>query len=351
MLKKQGYDVIGLHMRLPKREDLLRKKAAPFKSGSALRKIAKKIGIKMVILDLRGKFKREIVDEFASSYSRGETPNPCVECNRKVKFGLLLEQLKKLKADYLATGHYARIKPRKIGGKIIFELLQAKDPAKDQSYFLYTLTQDKLKKILFPLGGFLKTEIRTLAEKFGYGELNRQKESQDLCFMSGAEPAEFLEKYLPKKAYKPGPILTASGQKVGTHRGLPFYTVGQRKGIGIGGIKGSGPNADPLYVVRLDPGKNALIVGPKELLFTKEFMTKDLSFVDGKLPKSGIKIEARIRYRSPRVGAVIYLKKAAGSKKQITARVVLTPPQRAVTPGQSVVFYSGEKVLGGGIIV
>jgi tRNA-specific 2-thiouridylase len=349
ILKNEGYEVIGLHMRLWKQGGASAMAKAHKASENQVKKIAKKIGIPLIICDLKREFKEKIVDTFTKSYELGLTPNPCVNCNREIKFGLLLDKMKELRADFLATGHYARITKKIVKKHTVYSLIQAKDGAKDQSYFLYTLTQNRLKHILFPLGNYTKPEVRELARKYGYDELNDQKESQDLCFMAGIKPSEFLEKNLPKKAFKPGPIITVSGKNIGTHNGLPFYTIGQRKGIGMGG-----GDTEPLYVIRIDPKKNTLIVGTKDDLFTKELIAKDISFVEGKPPRGTTKLEATIRYRSPRVPVTINLMKnltkPKSAKEKITAKVVFSQPQRAVTPGQSVVFYNGEKVIGGGII-
>jgi tRNA-uridine 2-sulfurtransferase len=333
LLMKKGFEVIGIHMRLWKESGM-----AGESNETHTKSIANKIGIPLKIIDLKGDFKRKIVDSFLAECAQSVTPNPCVNCNRLIKFGLLIKKMKDLKADFLATGHYVRIKKSKTGKTFIYDLFQAKDKSKDQSYFLYTLTQKILCNVIFPLGGYKKSHIRHLASSFGLPELNRRPESQNLCFVAG-ETGDFLKKYINKKAFRPGPIITVNGEKIGTHRGLPFYTIGQRKGVGIGG------NADALYVVGSDVKKNVLIMGPKEYLYRKELSIKNLSLVTGEKIKNGTRILAVIRYRAAKTPAVFHMK-----KPESKAQIIFDEPVRAVTPGQSVVFYDGEKVLGGGII-
>jgi tRNA-specific 2-thiouridylase len=354
LLKKEGYEVYGIHMRLPKcgkpfeNTDFFNETDPQAgKNEKRLHKLAEKLKIPLKILDLKRKFRREIIDPFADAYAAGITPNPCVECNRRIKFGLLLSEMKDARADFLATGHYARLKAVKKTKKTFYEIYKAKDPSKDQSYFLYTLSQNQLKHILFPLGEFLKEDIRRIAGKNGFRELTRREESQDLCFMNGLQPADFLKKYLTASAFKPGPVLTLSGREIGRHKGLSLYTIGQRKRIGLGGISG-GDSSSPLYVVRLDPEKNAVIVGSKNDLYSSELTAKNLNFISGMPPKGRIK--AKIRYRSPEAVCELHQVKPESSRNALTAKVLFSHPQRAITPGQSVVFYKGEKLLGGGII-
>ncbi len=358
LMKKEGYNVTGFHMRLPKVADFFsddgtRKEidAHREEAEKKLRLLADKIGIRLVILDMKKEFKDEIVKPFAEGYLRGITPNPCVECNRRIKFGLLLEAMKREGADFLATGHYARIRTTEKNGVKAYEILKAKDTAKDQSYFLYTLTQDQLRHVLFPLGDLTKKDLRRIAEKNGFSELNEESESQDLCFMGGMKTEDFLKKYLPASAFVQGPIITSKGQKIGEHKGLPLYTIGQRKGIGIGGISAGNVEKDsePWYVVRIDAKNNALMVGTEAELYSNELTVKDLTFVSGETPNG--KVDAVIRYRSLPAEAEIKFSHDAGAKGQITAQVIFSEPRRAVSPGQSVVFYEGEKMLGGGVIV
>jgi tRNA-specific 2-thiouridylase len=353
LLKEQGYDVIGIHLRFwtdPTifSEEEIKKfpqnKCCTLEGLVRTRQLAHKLGIPFYVLNFEEIFKKEVVDFFIEGYGKGVTPNPCIECNRSVKFGFFLEKMKELGADFIATGHYARKVTIKKGGCEYYELWTAKDKTKDQSYFLYTLTQEKLKHILFPIGDYTKAEVRKLAKKFGIEEVNQQKESQNLCFYPERKPGQFLRRHLKKTAFIPGPILTLQGEQIGKHTGLPNYTIGQRKGLGIGGIKGHENDPEQeWYVIRIDKAKNALIVGKNSDLYTKSFKAHTLSFVRDEVWKEPLQLEAKIRYLFPRQPAILR------SQEKI-AEIEFETPQRAVTPGQSVVFYEGEKVLGGGII-
>lgn len=358
ILKERGYDVIGIHLRFwvdpavfseEDRHRFPQNKCCTLEGLTRTRQVADKLGIPFYVINFEEPFRRDVVDYFIEGYGKGVTPNPCIECNRKIKFGLFLQKMKELGADYVATGHYARICKKGRRGAEKYELHAARDKAKDQSYFLYTLTQEKLKHILFPIGEFAKTEVREMASRYGIGEMNYQKESQNLCFFPESRHGPFLQRYLKKQAFKPGPILTAEGLRIGTHAGLPNYTIGQRKGLGIGGIKGmENEEGNPWYVIGIDVAHSALIVGRNEELFAAELNARDLSFVDGCVPDKIQQMEAKIRYRFPAQPASLQVEKKAGSKT--CAQIAFQKPQRAITPGQSIVFYEGEKVLGGGII-
>ena len=306
---------------------------------------------KVYVFNFEKQFKRRIVDYFLDSYKKGITPNPCVVCNKEIKFGLLLEKALALNADYIATGHYAR-KIQNPKSKIQ-NLLKAKDKNKDQSYFLWMLNQKQLKRILFPIGDYTRKEVEKLAKKFKLPVL-KAKKSVEICFIKTTMVAEtsshltprsaqltgqssvndFLKKYLKEK---PGKVVDTRGKAVGNHRGLYFYTIGQRKGIGLPG--------GPYYVLDKDLKKNILIVTKNEKdLYKKELTTKNVNWVSGKEPKLPLKIKAKIRYRHQAASAAIYKLKTKNYK------LVFDKPQRAITPGQSVVFFKGQEVLGGGII-
>ena len=270
------------------------------------------------------------------------TPNPCIECNRNIKFGELLQKMRELGADYLATGHYARKAVRKKSGKEIYILKMAKDKVKDQSYFLYTLSQEKLRHILFPIGGYTKEEVRKMADKFGLSDLKNKKESQGACFFPEKTHEKFLKRYLSERELKPGPIKTTKGEMIGEHEGLALYTIGQRKGIKIGG------EHDPWYVVDLDRKHNSLIVGKNKEVFDEKLNVTNLAFTNGKIPPRTSKIKARIRHRFPVEDAVLNLDTT--SKNVLSGELKFIKPQRAITPGQSIVFYKGEEVVGGGVI-
>lgn len=294
---------------------------------------AKHLGIKLHVINLRKDFKKEVIDYYLKSYLNGETPNPCVMCNPLIKFGRLFDEAKKLGADYLATGHYAQIKKN----KGLYELHKGVDQRKDQSYFLYRLSQKQLSRTLFPLGTQEKTQTRKTGKKFGLRIAEEKNESQGICFIQDKFYTDFLKKHLPAKYFKEGLIVDTEGNKLGRHRGLPYYTCGQRKGIRIGGPGG------PYYVIKMDHKENLLIVGEDKDLWHKEIYARDLSFISGKTPKKATKVEARIRH----LGNLEPGKLEIQGKK---AKITFDRPVRAFTEGQSIVFYKNTRVLGGGIM-
>jgi len=342
LLKKKGYDLIGIYLNfwsdptIFENEDLVKfpqNKCCSIESLNNARQIAAKLDIPFYVLNVKDRFKKQIVDYFIDTYRICRTPNPCVECNRNIKFGFLLERMKQLKCDYIATGHFARVKKR----GDIYSLYMGNDQIKDQSYFLYTLTQNKLKHILFPVGGYTKSKVKKLAKKFGYKSTAEKKESQGVCFFPDKKYEDFLKRHFDESVLKQGPIETVKGEKIGTHKGLQLFTVGQRKGIEIGGEE------KPWYVVSLDYKRNALIVGKDEELYQDKFTVNELTFTEKEMPDGKHKVNARIRYRFPPQEAVF-------DKKGDHGEIIFKKPQRAITPGQSVVFYNRKRVLGGGII-
>lgn len=326
LLKRAGFNIQGVFLNLyenPRFE----------KSQQKAEKIAKVLGIPFSVLDLRKQFKKRVIDYFLREYQRGRTPNPCVKCNQEIKFGIFFKGALESGADYIATGHYARIIESGSSRQIHYLLKTARDKQKDQSYFLYNLNQRKLKKILFPVGDYLKLEVRKLARDFGIVSLVRP-ESKDICFLEGRHQ-DFLKKYLK---LKPGPILNQEGKEIGFHQGLPLYTIGQRKEIRVAG-------PFPYYVLELDVRRNALIVTDNEKdLYKKELVAEKVNWISGKVPDFPLKIRAKIRYRHKPAAATIY------HLKSNIYNLIFQKPQRAITPGQSVVFYKGEELLGGGII-
>lgn len=339
LLKKQGFNVVGVHFNLWKDEHMDEK--AREDNHSHLKKIAEKLEIPLQIVDFKDSFKEKVVDYFISGYKNGTTPNPCVECNKQIKFGLFLDKMHELNADFVATGHYV-INKENNGRR---ELWMSKDKKKDQSYFLYTLTQEKLKHILFPLGNSIKAETRKIADQIGLKVLNEQKESQNICFYTGKTPNDFLERNIKSDLFNTGPIITVDGTIIGEHQGLIKYTIGQRKGIGIGGIKGyEDQEGQSWYVVKLDKTNNALVVGRNEDLEKSSLEVEQVTFIDGVIPEKNTKLLAKIRYLSPAKKAIFK------PQSDYKGTVLFEEPQRAITPGQSVVFYEGERVLGGGII-
>lgn len=336
LLKNQGYDVTGIFLNFWKDEKMGNKaenKCCSLESLLDAKKVAAKIGIPLHSFNFAKEFKTSVVDNFLEEYAAGRTPNPCVVCNRKIKIGLLLEYALSMGFDYVATGHYLKIKD--FAGER--RLYKARDIKKDQSYFLYTFNQKQLKHLLFPLGGYNKPKVRLLAEK--YGLITAAKpESQDICFLSGPHN-DFLKRYLK---LKPGPIkLLDSGEEIATHQGLPLYTIGQRRGIEIGGN-------GPYYVAKIDYETNTLFVvrqWNENVLFTGSLVCTNTNWLSGKKPELPLKCGAVIRYGHPAVNCVI-----TKGKIKDEYEVKFKEPQRAVTSGQSVVFYDKNRVLGGGII-
>jgi len=329
LLQEQGFNVIGVTMLVNPYSDnnLLVKKA---------RSVCNYIGIPLYTADLREKFKKSVIESFAYEYYKGRTPNPCVVCNPIIKFGHLMKYAQELGADYFATGHYARVKFNKITEQ--FELLRGINHSKDQAYALYRLSQSQLGKIIFPLGALSKEEVKAKAAKLGLPSAVAE-ESQEICFIDDNNYARFLQENFPADS-PPGDILSLKGEVIGRHKGLIHYTVGQRRGLGIS-------HPEPLYVVKINLERNALIVGHQEDLFSKTAKVTRLSWISGRPPADN-KVLCKIRYKHEVSPAFIILNHSNDS-----VQVKFEAPQRAITPGQSAVFYTypdGEVVLGGGII-
>ncbi len=343
LLKKASFDVIGVFMifwQEGSQNQRWNKCCSP-EAQMRAREVAKKLNIPFYVLDLREEFKKKIVDYFLKEIKKGVTPNPCVECNRFIKFGILFQKAKSFGADFLATGHYARKRELKIKNeklKIAYKLFRAKDKEKDQSYFLWRLTQKHLKHIIFPLGNLTKEEVRKLAQKFKL-PVSGIPESQEICFIGGSLE-EFLKKYLKPK---PGKIVNKEGRVLGKHQGLIFYTIGQRKGIGLSG--------GPYYVFEKDTKNNLLIVTKNEKdLYKKELIAKEVNWIAGSLPQFPTRIKAKIRYLHKPASATVFPYPPSSRDRVSWVKVIFDKPQRAITPGQSVVFYKRNEVLGGGII-
>jgi len=327
LLKRAGFNVVGVHMKFWSSTGSIKEnRCCTLEAEKRARLVAKKLGIPFYVFNFEKEFKKRIVDYFLKEYKAGRTPNPCVVCNREIKFGLLLEKALKLDADYIATGHYCRVKDNK--------LFKGKDENKDQSYFLWQLKQNQLKHILFPVGGYTKDEVKKLAKKFKLS-FAKVKESMEICFIK-TTINDFLKKYLKPK---PGDIIDNKGNVLGKHQGLYLYTIGQRKGIGFPG--------GPYYVLGKDLENNALIITKDEKdLYKKELIAEKTNWLNGKEPKLPLKVQLKIRYRSQLVQAVIIGK--PNNKK--TYKIIFSKPQRAITPGQSAVFYEKGELLGGGTI-
>ena len=332
LLVERGYDVIGMMMRLwsePGRESQNRC-CTPDQMADA-RRVADHLGIPFYAVDVKDYFRKTIVQFFIDEYAAGRTPNPCIECNRHIRFSFLLDHALALDADYLATGHYARIRHGDDG----YELLTGLDAHKDQSYVLHVLNQETLPQIMFPIGEYTKPAVRELAEKYGLVSAKRS-DSQDLCFLGKDSYANFLERNAPDMG-APGSIVTHDGSELGQHRGLPFYTIGQRKGLGI-----SAPT--PLFVIEKNIKNNTLIVGTREELGQTEVHVRNVNWVAGEAPFRPIRAQVKIRYKAPALPATV----TAGDNG--TAVVQFDAYVQGVAPGQGAVFYDGERCLGGGLI-
>ena len=334
ILKKDGLNVIGVFMKFwaePEKNSLIGawNRCCSPEAENRARKVASILDIPFYVFNFEKEFKKKIVDYFLIEYEKGRTPNPCVVCNKEIKFGLLLEKTLSLGRDYIATGHYARIQRKK--ERIC--LLKVKDKEKDQSYFLWQLNQEQLKRILFPIGNFTKNQVRNLAKKFKLPVLNIP-ESQEICFIQ-TTINDFLERHLKTKT---GKIVDIEGKTIGQHQGLYFYTIGQRKGIKLAG--------GPFYVLDKNFEKNFLIVTKNEKdLYKKELIAENVNWISGKIPKLPLKVKTKIRYRHVASAATIY-----PPIPNTKYKILFKRPQRAITPGQSVVFFKGQEVLGGGII-
>jgi tRNA-specific 2-thiouridylase len=336
LLHERGYDVVGLMMRMWSEEGdgLLPNKCCSPEAVADARGVCQRLEIPFYLLNVEEEFKTRVVDFFIKGYARGITPNPCLQCNRFVKFGTLMDKARALGADFLATGHYARIHQNALGE---FELWRGVDAKKDQSYALHTLTQEQLSHSMFPLGEFTKEQTRELARRFGLRVSNKD-ESQDLCFIADGNYRNFLKRNIPE-AIVPGPILDTTGRELGTHSGLPFYTIGQRKGLKVA-------VGQPLYVLALDAAHNAVVVGREEELGKRELVARDAHWISPRAPTEPLRVTAKIRYRASEVGATVIPSKGEGER----VHVIFEHPLRDITPGQAVVFYRDEVCLGGGII-
>ena len=325
LLKNKGFRVTALTMVLP---DLgLR----TLDQVGAARAVADSLGIEHRILDVTEEFERLVIGPFLDGYLNGTTPNPCVTCNRKIKFGLLLEEASRLGCAYLATGHYAQLHAGESG---LYALSRGADPSKDQSYLLWTLDQPTLARLIMPLGDMNKKESVEVVS--GAGVTGTAPESQDICFLAGYSYTHLIEERHPG-ALVPGPIVDTEGRRLGEHRGLAYYTVGQRRGLGLSGSRAA-------YVLEIRAPENTLVVGGRESLHSEGFDARDLNFISGLAGADEFTCTVKTRYRGPSLPARVTVRGTEG------AQVLYEQPGPPAAPGQSAVFYQGDEVLGGGVI-
>ena len=324
---QEGFSCIGCTMRLHSRS------CGGSDDVSDARAVAQRLGFGHLVLDFQDTFSEAVMDPFVSCYENGLTPNPCICCNRQLKFGAMLEKALELGCSYVVSGHYAQIRYDEVSGRYL--LYKAADRAKDQTYFLACLSQHQLSHIRFPLGQLTKEEVRRIAEEQGFVNA-RKKDSQDICFVPGGDYVAFMEQYTGK-TYAPGQYLDLQGNVVGNHRGAVCYTIGQRKGLGIA-------LGAPVYVCKKDMQRNTVTVGPNDALFSNALLAEDMNWFPFPALTEPLRVTAKIRHSQHEQDATVY-PEADGR-----IRVVFDSPQRAVTPGQAVVLYQGDLVIGGGTI-
>ena len=334
LLTDAGYDCVGCMMKLYDNEDAGIPKGhtcCSLDDAEDARSVARRLGFPFYVFNLKDKFAACVIDRFVDAYEHGVTPNPCIDCNRYLKFDKLFERADILGCRYIATGHYARVE--RAGEKYV--LKKALDETKDQSYVLYDLTQEKLARVKFPLGTFRKTDAREIAAEAGLCNA-RKHDSQDICFVPDGDYAKIIAARTGKEP-QPGPFLDLNGNVVGTHRGIIHYTVGQRRGLRM-------PSDGKIYVVRILPEQNAVVDGPDSALYTNECFVANMHWISGEAPALPLRCSAKTRYRQPEQPCTVYPAGEGG------VRIVFDEPLRAITPGQSAVLYDGDTVLGGGII-
>ena len=379
LLKEQGHEVIGIMLRLWSEpgvieeeddgvERVVQNKCCSLESVDDARRVARLLDIPFYLVNVEQEFKHKIVDSFYESYVAGLTPNPCLTCNRHIRFTVLLNRALALDADYLATGHYVRVDDHPVTGKR--RLRRAVDPEKDQSYVLHVLNQHQLAHACFPLGGYTKSEVRAMAAERGMSVATKA-ESQEICFVANNDYRGFIDRYAEAQGDydavlmgtsvgalgaggtgvatatkpliaipRPGPIYDQQGQVLGRHRGLAYYTIGQRKGLGLA-------SQEPLHVLKIDAAQNALVVGPASALNKDTFIVGHMHYLSGETPAESFEAKVKVRYKAPEQAALVT------PLEDGRVQVTLEHPQRAITPGQAAVFYGGEhgdEVLCGGII-
>ena len=336
LLKNMGCDCIGATMKLCSSD-------IPGAGGEQsccteqdiedAKMVSEKLLIPHYVFDFTDNFREKVIDKFVFAYENGLTPNPCIDCNRHLKFEQLFKEAERLGCECVVTGHYARVEYDNEKGRYL--LKKAKDNGKDQSYVLYSLTKEQLSHVVFPLGDLSKAEVREFAEKNGFVNASK-KDSQDICFVKGCTYCEFIEKYT-NKTYEKGNFIDKKGDVLGTHNGVIRYTIGQRKGLGISA-------EHPLYVLSVNPGDNTVTLGKDEELFAKSLIAKNINLISVDSIEEPMKVTAKIRYRHKEAEALVW------QIDKDTIKVVFNEPQRAITKGQAVVLYDGDTVVGGGVI-
>ncbi|MEE8420980.1 MAG: tRNA 2-thiouridine(34) synthase MnmA [Dehalococcoidales bacterium] len=331
-LKQAGYRVIGVTMQVWPAGNRFGG-CCGIDAMEDAKRVAYQLDIPHYVMNFRDIFASKVIDDFCQEYRRGRTPNPCIRCNQHIKFDALLEKARGLGADFVATGHYARIEFKESTGRYL--LKKGADRNKDQSYFLYTMTQGQLKAILFPVGDLTKQEVRKIAGELGLPVASKP-ESQEICFIPDNDYTEFIREYIPQAAL-PGPIFDEGGHNLGSHRGIMYYTIGQRKRLGLSAPK-------PQYVIAIQPEKNAIVVGPRERALGDQLTAAEMNWITDPETVTTLKIKAMIRYRHREAEASV--NRLRGDNYYVK----FTEPQMAITPGQAVVFYHEDEVVGGGTI-
>ena len=335
LLHEQGYQVTGIALRFtePDEDAPRHETCCGTRDLQDARRVAVKLGISFHVVDAEDAFDDRVIDYFCRSYADGRTPNPCVACNRQVKFAKLVDVARMVGADRVGTGHYARVEHHPDEDRHV--LKKCADEDKDESYFLYRLTDRQLAMSLFPLGGQGKERTRQMARERGL-PVSEKSSTQDICFVGDQDYRDFLAERHPQ-CREPGPIVDRSGQELGTHSGIVDYTVGQRKGLGIAA-------PEPLYVLRLEPERNAVVVGTRDELHCRRVKLRDVNWIGRHTPDEPVRTDVRMRYREQERAATVY------PRPDEMAEIELDEPRPAPAPGQSAVFYRGDTVLGGGII-
>ncbi len=335
LMKEKGFECIGATMKLFDNEDIVinnEKSCCSLDGVEDARSVANRLEIPYYVFNFKDEFSKKVIDKFIFTYENGGTPNPCIDCNRSLKFKRLMDKMYELSFDYVVTGHYASVEEK--DGR--FLLKRGVDKSKDQSYVLYSLTQEQLSHIIFPLGEYTKTQIREIASQNGFSNANK-RESQDICFVPDGDYASFIKKY-SEKVYPQGNFINKNNEIIGTHQGIINYTIGQRKGLGVA-------FGEPRYVCSVNPKDNTVTLGKNEDLFSKELTANDINLISVDKIDSEMKVSAKIRYNHKEQPATVI------QTDEDTIKVIFDEPQRAITKGQAVVLYDGEYVVGGGTII